>query len=180
VSSRLKPLSDASAELDAVNRFLTASVPATNRCARLLGALDSAKPTPAAIAPPWKECQGHLKAVASVPETTLKGVSDDAIRLRLMEVQGLIRDAETEIDRTITAADWADVRAQVRAVNQSLNAVLFISGVEVTRFKAVTDGLVQWANNPAGKMPAPNTDMFMTESQQALNDARKVIPRKTK
>ena len=175
-AAKLKPLSGMSGELAAVNQFLAASVPATNRCARFLGALDTTQPGDPETQL-WKECQEQLKKIAAIQDTVLQAVTDDGIRLQLVTLQGLVRDADSEIQRSITAKNWPDVRGQVRALNQSLNAVLALSGIEVSRFKAATDQLVQWANNPAGSSAvAPaNEAMFLKESQNALTTARGVI-----
>lgn len=177
-TGRIKQISSVVSELEATNQFLEATVPAANRCSRFLGVLDTSDT--AAATQGWSDCQEKLKAITSVSKAVLANVADEAIRLRLAEVQSIVADAQPEIERAVKASNWADAKAQARALTQSLNAVMAISGIEVSRFKAMTESLVQWANQPAGSgvMASPILEKgFLSEATLAVNEARKQISR---
>jgi hypothetical protein len=178
-AQQLKPLDTLASELTAVERFLSESVPASTRVSRLMGSLDQAAPDESIVKSQWQDCQERLKALGSITDATLENVRDQALRVQLLGVRNLNRDAVADITAAIGRKDWADVRVQLRAVQSSLGAVLAITSVEIARMKTDVTSLVKWANNPAGSVgPTPTAaeQGFLNEAKEALADARKRFP----
>jgi hypothetical protein len=178
-AAKLKPFGTASSELDAIIQLLSASVPATTRCASFMGAIEGPRaPQPSAVSL-WSDCETQLRAIASVPATALQRVSDTELRQQLTDVQRLASDGASDIVQAMGRGNWPEVRAKASALNQSLTGILAVAGVELARFKLMTDDLSRWADHPERGTSALRTAMperrLLQEGKRAIDDARRVI-----
>jgi hypothetical protein len=177
-ATKLKALTSVNRELAAVTQFLDAAAPAAIRCAKFMTAVEAAPPS-AQLSVEWKDCGAQLAAMMAVPSETLNAVEDVQLRQQFLDVQTVASEGTTAIVQSMARGNWPEVRARVAALNQSLIGILATSTVEVGRFKAATDALLGWSDNPERDTAAARTSASertrMQEARRSLDEARKGI-----
>jgi hypothetical protein len=179
VAEKLKPLAAARNELSAVNQFLSTALPAATECGSFEAAVEEPQPLSDSAKQAWTACHARIAQVVAFPPATVQTIGDVGIKSRIADIQALASSGDTQVQQAIAQADWKQVRTGARALHHMLDAVLGISGVELSRFESAVDYVVSWAADPnaksAKKQVLPGEKEFLQQSQRALDEGHKAI-----
>jgi len=146
----VKQAATTSAELGVMSQFLEHSAPASQRLARIMVRIDQPLTTgttlSGAIKPDWSALQDKLKALGNVSMIEINKVQDSGIRLQLVQIRSINANNVGDIDQAITDGRLQDVKDQLRAVQNLLNSVVPVLGIEIVNLQADVDVAVKWAS----------------------------------